>query len=301
MIHPVVLMGRAISGLESLLRRLFPRTPKGELAGGTLLVCLMLAGTLLLSIALPALLRRVWSPLALLLEGLWCWQALAVRDLRVEELRVWRALTEGKLPEARRAVSRVVGRDTEVLDREGVIRAAVETCAESFSDGIAAPLFYMLLGGAPLALCYKAVNTMDSMLGYRNERFLYFGRAAAKTDDAANFLPSRLAALILIVSAAFCGKDGKNAGRIWRRDRRKHPSPNAGQCEAAVAGALGIRLGGGAFYFGQWHDKPWIGDALRPPAEEDIPAVCRMVLAGSILCLVLFAGLRLLIVLMTGG
>ncbi len=300
-VHPVVLMGKGIRALEKRLRRLLPPTEKRELTGGTILVCLMVTGTLLLSAGVLLLLRKLWWPLALVTEGIWCWQALAVRDLRTEVLRVWRTLTERTLPEARTAVSRIVGRDTERLDREGVIRAAVETCAESFSDGIAAPLFYMLLGGAPLALCYKAVSTMDSMLGYRNARYLYFGRAAAKLDDAANLLPSRLAALILIASAFLCGEDGENAMRIWRRDRRKHPSPNAGQCEAVAAGALGIQLGGGAFYFGTWHDKPFIGDALRPPAEEDIPAVCRMVYAGSVLCLLLLSALRLGGVLLTGG
>ncbi len=186
------------------------------------------------------------------------------------------ASLKGRPAAARQAVGRIVGRDTEALTREGVIRAAVETVAENASDGVIAPLFYMMLGGAPLALTYKAVNTMDSMVGYKNERYLHFGRAAAKLDDAANCLPSRIAALLWVAAAALTGNDAKGAWRIWRRDRRNHASPNSAQTESACAGALGVQLAGPATYFGQYYDKPTIGDATRPIEPEDILRANRM-------------------------
>ena len=296
--HPVVWMGRAIVFLEKHLRRLFPRTNRGEFCAGLIPALLLPAGTWLFC---TLLLRLLPYPLSFLLECLWCAQALAVRDLRVEALRVQTALESGSLQAARRAVGRIVGRDTAALDSAGVARAAVETVAENFSDGVVAPLLYMLLGGAPLALAYKAVNTLDSMVGYRNEKYLYFGRASARLDDLANFLPARLAALLLILAAFLCGEDGRGAFRIWRRDRRKHSSPNSAQCEAAMAGALGLRLCGPASYFGIIHDKPWLGDGLREIVPGDIRRACRLELAGSLLAFALLAGLRLLAVFQMGG
>ena len=170
----------------------------------------------------------------------------------------------------------------------------METVAENFSDGVAAPLFYMLLGGAPLAMVYKSINTMDSMVGYKNDRYLYFGRAAARLDDAANFLPARLAALLWIASAFLTGHSGKNAWRIWRRDRRNHASPNSAQTESACAGALGVQLAGPASYFGQVHQKPTIGDPLRPVVPEDILRANRMLFAAGLLALLLGLGVRTL-------
>ena len=178
-IHPVVLMGHSITALEILLRKLLPQSRGGELLGGMLLAMLLPVGTLLISCLVLTLLNRLWPPLSFLTECIWCWQALAVKNLKDEAMRVTRALKDGTTEDAKAAVSRIVGRDTEALDRSGVTRAAVETVAENFSDGVAAPMLYMFLGGAPLALCYKSVNTMDSMVGYKNERYLWFGRAAA--------------------------------------------------------------------------------------------------------------------------
>ena len=203
-----------------------------------------------------------------------------------------RALTEGTLEEARIAVARIVGRDTASLDADGVTRAAVETVAENFSDGEIAPFFWMMLGGAPLALCYKAVNTMDSMVGYKNERYLDFGRAAAKLDDIVNWIPARLAALLLISAAPLAGLDRKNALRIWIRDRRNHASPNSAQTEAAMAGALGVRLAGPASYFGKPADKPYIGDPLRPIRPEDIDKANRLMYIAGFLGLVLLGTVR---------
>ena len=222
----------------------------------------------------------------------WCWQALAMRDLAAESRNVWRELQKEDLPAARKAVGRIVGRDTDRLTAEGVIRAAVETVSENFSDGVAAPMLYMFLGGAPLALAYKAVNTMDSMVGYKNEKYLWFGRAAAKLDDAVNYIPARISAFCWIAAAALTGQDWKGAWRIWRRDRRCHASPNSAQTEAACAGSLGVRLAGPAWYFGELYDKPMIGDALRPVESDDILRAIRMMIAASTLLLAVCAAVR---------
>ena len=296
--HPVVMMGKAIRALEKGLRALFPKTEKGEEGAGLLLAASMTAGTFVLCKLILLLLNAVFPPLSFAAEVIWCWQALAVKNLRDEALRVQRALENEGLDAARKAVSRIVGRDTAALSFEGVARAAVETVAENFSDGVIAPLFYMLLGGAPLALCYKAINTMDSMVGYKNARYLHFGRVPAKLDDAANFIPARLAALLLIAAAYLMGEDAASALRIWRRDQRKHASPNSAQCEAAMAGALGLRLCGPATYFGVRHDKPWIGDQRRGIVSSDIRRACRLEYAGAVLGLAVFGAVRLAVIIL---
>ena len=285
--HPVVAMGRGITALEKVLRRIFPKTPRGELAGGVVMAALLPCGTLAVSILSLWLCGLVHPALRFLLAVIWCWQALAIKGLRDESRNVYNRLVSGTLDEARRAVARIVGRDTDALSAHGVARAAVETVAENFSDGVAAPMLYMLLGGAPLALCYKAINTMDSMLGYKNKKYLYFGRCAAKLDDAANWLPSRLAALLWVAAAALAGGSAKGAWRIWRRDRHNHASPNSAQTESACAGALGVQLAGPAYYFGAYYDKPTIGDALRPIEPEDILRADRMMYTESVLALII--------------
>lgn len=294
--HPVVFMGRCISALERILRRIFPKTPRGELAAGTALAAALPLGALTLSAGALWLCGLVHPAFRFALETVWCWQCLAVKGLRDESANVYRELTGSTLEKARKAVSRIVGRDTEGLTAEGVTKATVETVAENFSDGVAAPLCYMLLGGAPLALCYKAVNTMDSMVGYKNEQYLYFGRAEARLDDLANYIPARLSALLLIWAAALGGQDWKNALKIWRRDRHNHPSPNSAQTEAAMAGALGVRLAGPASYFGKVYQKLTIGDPLREIEPEDILRANRLMVTGSVLCLLLLAGIRGVIV-----
>ena len=230
--------------------------------------------------------------LGLAVQMFWCGQALAAKGLVQESTNVYVELKKGSLPAARKAVSRIVGRDTEALTAEGVTKAAVETVAENASDGVIAPLLYMLLGGAPLALTYKAINTMDSMLGYKNEKYLYFGRAAAKLDDVANYIPSRLAALLWIMAAAFTRNDAKGAWRIWRRDRRNHASPNSAQTESACAGALGVQLAGPAYYFGEYYPKPTIGDPLRPIEPEDILRADRMMYVASAFALAFGCAIR---------
>ena len=285
--HPVVLMGKCISKLEKALRARFPKTQQGELLAGAVLAFCLPVGTFLLTSAVCLLAAKISPWLGLAVQMFWCGQALAAKGLVQESRNVYGELVKPDLPAARKAVSRIVGRDTENLTAEGVTKAAVETVAENASDGVIAPLLYMLLGGAPLALTYKAVNTMDSMVGYKNETYLYFGRAAAKLDDVANYIPSRLAALLWAAAAALTGNDAKGAWRIWRRDRRNHASPNSAQTESACAGALGVQLAGPAYYFGEYYPKPTIGDALRPIEPQDILRADRMMYAASILALVL--------------
>ena len=290
--HPVVGMGQAIAALEKRLRRLFPATPAGERAAGRVLAAALPLGTFALAAGALALAYRLHPAAGFALETLWCWQALALRGLADESGKVYAQLAKGDLPAARRAVSRIVGRDTGSLTAAGVTKAAVETVAENFSDGVAAPLFYLLIGGAPLGLAYKAVNTMDSMVGYKNKTYLHFGRAAARLDDAANFLPSRLAALLWIGAAGLAGFDGRGAWRIWRRDRLRHASPNSAQTESACAGALGVQLAGPAWYFGEYYDKPTIGDDTRPVEPADILRADRMLYLAGFLALGLGLGLR---------
>lgn len=285
--HPVVYMGKAISALEKGLRARLPKTPEGELWGGRILAFCLPVGTLALTSLVCMGAAALHPLLGLAVQMFWCGQALAAKGLVQESMNVYRELTKPDLPAARIAVSRIVGRDTEALTAEGVTKAAVETVAENASDGVIAPLFYMLLGGAPLALTYKAINTMDSMVGYKNTQYLYFGRAAAKLDDVANYLPSRIAALLWVAAAALTGNDARNAWRIWRRDRRNHASPNSAQTESACAGALNVQLAGPAYYFGEYYPKPTIGDAVRPIEPEDIRRANRMMYAESLLALAL--------------
>lgn len=297
--HPVVLMGKLISFLEGVLRKIFPKTPKGEYAAGSVMVFIVLAVTAGLSCGILFLCGKVHPGLRFAAETVWSWQVLALKDLRQESMKVYQALKTDTLENARKAVSRIVGRDTQALSAEGVTKAAVETVAENFSDGVIAPLFYLLIGGAPLALIYKAVNTMDSMVGYKNEVYLHFGRTAAKLDDAANYLPSRISALWLIAVCGFCGGDPKRAWKTWRRDRHKHASPNSAQTESAVAGALGVQLAGPAFYFGKYYDKPTQGDPLRPIDAEDIKRANRMNYLAGVLGLLIFCGLRIAMIYLT--
>ena len=292
--HPVVYMGKAISKLEKFLRPRLPKTPQGELLGGAIVAFCLPVGTFLLTGLVCWGAARLHPLLGLAVQMFWCGQALAARGLVQESTNVYQELKKTDLPGARKAVSRIVGRDTAELTAEGVTKAAVETVAENASDGVIAPLLYMLIGGAPLALTYKAINTMDSMLGYKNEKYLYFGRVPAKLDDVANYFPSRLAALLWVAAAAFTHNDAKGAWKIWRRDRRRHASPNSAQTESACAGALGVQLAGPAYYFGQYYPKLTIGDALRPIEPEDILRANRMMYVASSFALAWGCALRAL-------
>ena len=290
--HPVVYMGKAISRLEKFLRPRLPKTPQGELLGGAIVAFCLPVGTFLLTGLVCWGAARLHPLLGLAVQMFWCGQALAARGLVQESTNVYKELKKPDLPGARKAVSRIVGRDTAELTAEGVTKAAVETVAENASDGVIAPLLYMLIGGAPLALTYKAINTMDSMLGYKNEKYLYFGRVPAKLDDVANYIPSRLAGLLWVAAAAFTGNSARGAWKIWRRDRRRHASPNSAQTESACAGALGVQLAGPAYYFGEYYPKPTIGDALRPIEPEDILRANRMMYVASGFALAWGAAIR---------
>ncbi len=279
--HPVVGMGKTITWAEKRLRAAFPDTPEGRRRAGAVLAAGLPLATLTLSCAVLWAAGLVSPWLSLAFETLMCYQALAACELRRQTLVVGEKIKRGDLPAARTAVSMVVGRDTACLDEAGVTRAAVETVAENAADGVIAPLFYMAIGGGPLALAYKAVNTMDSMIGYKNERYLDFGRAAAHLDDVCNWVPSRLAALLMVACCPLLGFDAAGAWRIWRRDWSLSTSPNSGQTEAACAGGLGLRLLGDAFYFGKLVHKPAVGDDTRPIEVADIARANRLMLASS--------------------
>ena len=249
------------------------------------------------STGVPAVILSVaykyfWQ-LGLALESFWCYQILATKSLKVESDRVYIALKDKGLEAGRKAVSMIVGRDTQNLTEEGVTKAAVETVAENTSDGVIAPLFYMLIGGAVLGFAYKAINTMDSMVGYKNDRYQWFGTAAAKLDDVVNFLPARISALLMVGTAFISGKsyNGKQAWRIWRRDNRKHASPNSAQTESVCAGALGIQLAGDASYFGKVVKKPYIGDPTRAVEPEDIRRTNRLMNRTAWICEILCLGI----------
>lgn len=287
--HPVRGIGWLIGKLEGALRSCFPKSEKGELAAGGVLVILVTGITAAASALLLWAAGFFHPYVRFVLMCLMCGQILAARSLKTESMKVYRELEAGDLEGARKAVSRIVGRDTKKLTEEGVVRAAVETVAENASDGVVAPLVWMLLFGPVGGFFYKAANTMDSMAGYRNERYLYFGRAAALFDDLVNWIPARLTGLFFVAAAwVLPGFDGKGAWRIWRRDHRCHTSPNAAQGEAACAGALGVRLAGDAYYFGVLHKKPAIGDDIRPVEPADIVRANRLMYLAS--ALALFAG-----------
>ena len=290
--HPIKLIGRLIAAYEKAVRKHF----KNLRLGGTLLALSVIAVSTALPLALLLVCYRIHILLGAAAESVLCCYMLAARCLCKESMKVCKAAKAGDTEEARKAVSMIVGRDTAVLDRDGIIRAAVETVAENTSDGVTAPLFYMGLGGAVGAFFYKSVNTMDSMIGYMDEKYADIGRFAAKLDDVLNYIPSRLTALLMSAAAPVVGLDGRNALRIWRRDRRKHASPNSAQTESACAGALHVRLAGDAWYFGKLHKKPYIGDDDRPIEAEDIRCANRLMYAASVLMLLISAAARCVII-----
>ncbi|MDO4647134.1 MAG: adenosylcobinamide-phosphate synthase CbiB [Eubacteriales bacterium] len=291
LLHPVVIIGKMISVLEKGLRKIFPKTQMGELFAGALEVLVIC----LLSFGIPFVILKwlysVSSVAGCLLETFWCAQLLATKSLKTESMKVYDRLVHGTIEEARYAVSMIVGRDTASLTEEGVTKACVETVAENTSDGIIAPMFFMALGGAPLMFLYKGINTMDSMLGYKNDKYLYFGRCAAKLDDVANFIPARLSGVLMILASGVLGLDMKHAAKIFCRDRKNHASPNSAQTEAVMAGALHIQLAGNAYYFGKLYEKPTIGDPDRPIEPEDIARSNRLLYAAGVLGILVFGTL----------
>ena len=294
-LHPIRLIGNLISITERFLRSIFPKTKNGELVGGAVLFIIVSAVSCgIVYLFLKAVYGiNIYAGFAC--ESIFCWLFLAARSLKTESMKVYYEAQKGDIISARKAVSMIVGRDTERLDMQGVIKADVETVAENTSDGVIAPLIFMVIGGAPLGALYKAVNTMDSMVGYKNEKYLYFGRTAARADDIFNFIPSRISAVMMIAASFILKMDYKRAFFIFKRDRLKHKSPNSAQTEAVCAGALGIRLAGDAWYFGELYKKDYIGDNINEVVPEHIILANRLMYITSILTLIISIGLRIII------
>lgn len=288
--HPVRLMGKCISGLESFFRRIMPNSLR---TGGTYLAVIMVTlwGLIPMIMLWACYSVNVWLGAAV--ESVMVYYMLAARCLSDECMKVYHAVEEHDINKGRQAVSMIVGRDTDRLDEKGVLKAAVETAAENTSDGECAPLFWIGIGGAVLGFMYKAVNTMDSMIGYKNDKYIEFGRAAAKLDDIVNYIPSRLTALMMILAAYILKLDGRGAYRIWKRDKASQPSPNSAQTESAAAGALGLELLGDAYYFGKLHHKNTIGDSKRDIESNDIKRMNKLMFVTSGLMLIFAVAVRL--------
>ena len=270
------MIGKLIDGLNKSLRKIFHIKDEKEADKGKKLFAgfLLVLFVLIVSVGVPGMilffLEKVNHWVRVGLECFWCFQLLAAKSLYTESMKVFYPLKDGKVEDARYAVSMIVGRDTKDLNEEGITKAAVETVAENTSDGVIAPLLFIGVFGVLGGFFYKAVNTMDSMVGYKNDKNLYMGRFAAKLDDFVNLIPSRVAAHMMLVAAFVVGFDFKNACKIYHRDRYKHASPNSAQTESVCAGALDVQLAGDAYYFGELHKKDFIGEAKRPIEVKDI-------------------------------
>lgn len=288
--HPVIFIGKLISRLEKKLNR--PEYNRVLCGGITALITVFVSFTV--PFMLLKILGKLFLPLAFIVQTFWAFQIPACKCLKTETEKVYNALNENDIEKARKELSYLVGRDTQELNEQEIIKATVETIAENTSDGITAPLFYMCIGGIPLGFAYKAINTLDSMIGYKNEKYLLFGKISAKLDDIANFIPSRITALIMVISAFITGLDGKNAWKIFLRDRNNHLSPNSAQTESVSAGALNIRLGGTHNYFGKPVFKKTIGDNIRRPETADIKKTNKLMTVTSWISLIIFLLIRLI-------
>ena len=290
--HPVRLIGSLISFLDKRLNSDVKYNSSENEANltkykrGVLLAFTVIIATFIVSAMILVAAYSINLYAGVIVEAVMTWQILATRCLCVESMRVYDALSTDGVDAGRRAVSMIVGRDTSVLDEAGVTRAAVETIAENTSDGVIAPMLYTAIGGPVLGFVYKAVNTMDSMLGYKNDKYMYFGRFAARLDDVVNFIPARISAYLMIIAAFIGGRqfDGRNAYRIFKRDRFNHASPNSAQTESVCAGALRVQLAGDAVYFGRLVKKKYIGDGLREIEYEDIKRANRLMYITAFLC-----------------
>ena len=289
--HPICLIGNLISFLEKRLRKACGPSDNGLLLGGAVMVLLVISLSFLVPAFILGVAYMVHPYLCFAIETIFCYQIFATKCLRDESMNVYYELLKNDIVEARVKLSWIVGRDTKKLDEEEVIKGAVETVAENTADGIIAPMVYMFIGGAPLAFLYKGINTMDSMVGYKNDKYLYFGRCAAKLDDVANFIPARITGLVMIVASFLAGYNGPGAWKIFWRDRYNHLSPNSAMTESVTAGALNIQLGGDHFYFGKLVHKDTIGDNLREVEPDDIKRANVLLYITGILCLILFSAI----------
>ena len=287
--HPICLIGNLIGFLEKNLRRLLAPGKTALLLGGALMVVIVLSLSFAVPYAVLMLAEQVNPWLRFALETIMFYQIFATKCLRDESMKVYTALHNNDLEDARAKLSWIVGRDTKELTTEEVTKGAVETVAENTADGIIAPMFYMFIGGAPLAFLYKGINTMDSMVGYKNDKFLYFGRCAAKLDDVANFIPARITGILMILASYFLNMNAAGAWKIFWRDRYNHLSPNSAMTESVTAGALNIQLGGDHYYFGKLVHKDTIGDNIRPVVAEDIVAVNNLLYMTAVISLLLFS------------
>jgi len=280
--HPMRLIGRSIEGMEYLVRKL----PIPERVNGILLTMIIVSGTYLVT-HVVVLLSRQWSMLSEMIIGaVIIYFAISVKSLADESKKIMTALKENDLMKARKALSLIVGRDTANLSQEQIMRACVETVAEGSVDGVLSPLFYAFIGGPSAAMAYKAVNTLDSMVGYKSEKYVRFGWASARLDDLANYIPARVSAVLIPIASFLCGCGFKGSLRIAFQDGRKHESPNSGIPEAAIAGALGVQLGGASTYQGEFVEKPFIGDAQNPLTTKSIDIAIKIMYVTSILFMV---------------
>ena len=296
--HPVRFIGNLISILEKVIRRFMPKTKRGEYIGGIILTVMVVSISMVIPLVIILMAKSINTYLALTVETFMCYQILATKSLKVESMKVYDELAKNDLPSARKAVSMIVGRDTKDLTFSGVAKAAVETVAENTSDGIIAPMIFIAIGGAPMGFFYKAINTLDSMVGYKNEKYMNFGRFAAKLDDVVNYLPARISAYQMILSSFFLRYDYKNAFKIYKRDRYNHASPNSAQTESVCAGALDIQLAGNAYYFGKLYEKPTIGDDIREINYDDIKKANRLLYCTSFISIVIISIIKITIILM---
>lgn len=296
--HPVRFIGNLISILEKVIRRFMPKTKRGEYIGGIILTVMVVSISMVIPLVIILMAKSINTYLALTVETFMCYQILATKSLKVESMKVYDELEKNDLPSARKAVSMIVGRDTKDLTFSGVAKAAVETVAENTSDGIIAPMIFIAIGGAPMGFFYKAINTMDSMVGYKNEKYMNFGRFAAKLDDVVNYLPARISAYQMILSSFFLRYDYKNAFKIYKRDRYNHASPNSAQTESVCAGALDVQLAGNAYYFGKLYEKPTIGDNIREINYDDIKKANRLLYCTSFISIVIISVIKITIILM---
>ncbi len=308
LIHPVQIIGWFIDKLkrgmqhalygcsfEEVKENNIPRKETGELVCGYILTLVIVLGTFFVVYAILYAAGKVHPWLQFGLETFFIYQILATKSLKTESMKVYDRLKAGDLEGARREISYLVGRDTQELDESEIAKADVETIAENTADGVVAPLFFIALGGAPLGLAYKAVNTLDSMVAYRNDELIHIGHASAKLDDICGFIPARLAAVTMMLAAAILGLDFKGAVRIFRRDRFNHLSPNSAQTEAVAAGALNIQLGGTHTYFGKVVEKPTIGDDIRPVEYNDIKKTNQLLYVSAVLTLLVCCAITALI------
>ena len=284
--HPVRLIGNSIKNLENVLRRKC-KTPQDERRAGFILWIIIVFGSFLIPWIILAVAAKISIYFAIIIESVMCYYILATKCLKDESMKVYYKLKDNDLSGARKFLSYIVGRDTKNLDDKSIIKAAIETVAENTSDGVIAPLIFILIGGAPLGFLYKSINTLDSMVGYKNKKYINIGRFSAIADDFANYIPARISAYIMILASMILKLDFRNAYKIYKRDRYNHLSPNSAHTESVCAGALGIKLAGGSYYNNVYVEKPTIGDETKEVSLEDIKTANKLMYTTSILCLLL--------------